>query len=50
MSNGVSPALWGVTALVLLRFAVTGAAADTIYVSNEKDNTIAVVDGASLTP
>ena len=49
MSNGVSPALWGVTALVLLRLAVTGAAADTIYVSNEKDNTITVVDGASLT-
>src|SRR5205814_3351710 len=24
--------------------------ADTIYVSNEKDNTITVVDGASLTP
>ena len=26
------------------------AAADTIYVSNEKDNTITIVDGATLAP
>jgi len=28
--------------------AIQSAAADTIYVSNEKDNTITVVDGATL--
>ena len=30
--------------------AVRIAAADTIYVSNEKDNTVTIVDGATLTP
>ncbi|MBV9814715.1 MAG: hypothetical protein JO229_03065, partial [Alphaproteobacteria bacterium] len=36
--------------LIALLGAARIAAADTIYVSNEKDNTITVVDGAALTP
>ena len=44
MPNGLIAA-----ALVLL-CAIPIAAADTIYVSNEKDNTITVVDGSSLAP
>ena len=48
MSNGVTRAC--ATSLAGLHFAISIAAADTIYVSNEKDNTITVVDGASLEP
>ena len=50
MSNGVTAAWRGVAALACLHFAISIAAADTIYVSNEKDNTITVVDGKSLEP
>src|SRR5271168_337580 len=50
MSNGLTAAWRGVAALACLYFATPIAAADTIYVSNEKDNTITVVDGASLMP
>jgi YVTN family beta-propeller protein len=34
---------------VLLASLALPAGAETIYVSNEKDNTLSVVDGASLT-
>ena len=50
MSNGVSGARRYAAALAPVYFAISTAAADTIYVSNEKDNTITVVDGASLEP
>src|SRR5271170_8485728 len=49
MQNGVIGR--GATALaVALLCAARIAAAETIYVSNEKDNTITVVDGSSLEP
>jgi YVTN family beta-propeller protein len=45
MPNGL------IAAVAIAALCVIGsAAADTIYVSNEKDNTITVVDGASLVP
>src|SRR4249919_1146072 len=50
MSNGVTRAWQGTAALAFLHIAISTAAADTIYVSNEKDNTITVIDGASLEP
>src|SRR6516162_6254118 len=50
MSNGVTRAWHCIALLSCLHFAISIAAADTIYVSNEKDNTITVIDGASLEP
>src|SRR6516164_1694571 len=50
MSHGVSRARRCAAGVTCLPFAISIAAADTIYVSNEKDNTITVVDGASLEP
>ena len=50
MSHGVSRNWRCAAALACLPFAIPAAVADTIYVSNEKDNTITVVDGASLEP
>src|SRR6516165_8480774 len=50
MSNGVSPVWPSSAVLAAFLFAAPPATADTIYVSNEKDNTITVVDGANLTP
>jgi YVTN family beta-propeller protein len=50
MSNGVTRAWRGTAALACLHIAISTAAADTIYVSNEKDNTITVVDGVNLVP
>src|SRR6516164_6397655 len=45
MSNGL------IAAVATASLCMIGcAAADTIYVSNEKDNTITVVDGSSLAP
>ena len=49
MPSPLTCAFWAVWALVFVRLAGPIAAADTIYVSNEKDNTITVVDGDSLT-
>ena len=50
MSSGVTRAWRCATSLMCLHFAISIAAADTVYVSNEKDNTVTVVDGASLEP
>ena len=45
MSNGL------IAAVATASLCMIGcAAADTIYVSNEKDNTITVVDGDTLAP
>src|SRR6202011_4660307 len=49
MPNGLNPRLVASAGAALL-CAAGIATADTIYVSNEKDNTITVVDGASLAP
>ena len=48
-----APAFAGATLIFLAAFlgaVPRDAAADTIYVSNEKDNTITVVDGKTLEP
>ena len=50
MSNGVTRAWRCAASLACLHFTISIAVADTIYVSNEKDNTITVIDGASLEP
>ncbi|TMJ45836.1 MAG: hypothetical protein E6G90_15415, partial [Alphaproteobacteria bacterium] len=49
MPNGLTCRL-GASAAAALLCSAGIATADTIYVSNEKDNTITVVDGASLIP
>ena len=45
MPNGLTCRLLASAAALLCSVSI--ATADTIYVSNEKDNTITVVDGAS---
>jgi len=50
MSHGVACAWRSAAGLASVYFMISIAAADTIHVSNEKDNTITVVDGTSLEP
>ena len=50
MPHAVTRAWRGIAVLACLPIAISTAAADTIYVSNEKDNTITVIDGAKLEP
>ena len=50
MPHGVTGVWRGAAALACLHFVISIAAADTIYVSNEKDITITVIDGGSLAP